>query len=199
MGVAHPPLAAPGDHHEYNNTGYILAGQIVEAVTGNSLREEIDARIVRPLKLEHTELANRPRIDGPHAHGYMPIDGKLVDVTGVSPSWAWSAGALVSTADDLARFYRALKNGRLLERREMAAMRTTVPSGGQERYGLAYWHTKLVRCGAWGHDGDLPGYHADAFTHGDRVVVLLATRSGDDGGMRTLRAGFRVLNAALCR
>jgi D-alanyl-D-alanine carboxypeptidase len=131
----------------------------------------------------------------------MPQDGALADVTGLSPSVGWAAGALVSTVDDVAAFYRALLRGRLLPPRMLAEMRTTnpMPIAG-DRYGLGLWRTALIKCGvAWGHNGDLPGYHADAFLHGNRQVVLLSNVSGDDYSRRTHLAAFRVLNAALCR
>lgn len=60
------------------------------------------------------------RIRGCHARGYAATelipkpDGRPLDVTEVNPSAAWAAGAIVSNAADVSRFYRALMTGRLL-------------------------------------------------------------------------------------
>jgi D-alanyl-D-alanine carboxypeptidase len=136
---------------------------------------------------------------------------ELVHVTDWSPSYAWSAGAIVSTADDTAAFYRALLTGHVLRRDLLAQMKTTVPigAGEDENYGMGLWHTRSIAtvpgarlsCGAvWGHDGDLLGYHGDAFVRADRkrVVVLLGTYSKDEYDQSMLQAKFDVLEAALC-
>jgi D-alanyl-D-alanine carboxypeptidase len=131
---------------------------------------------------------------GSHAHGYSTALGARTpeDVTGISPTLTWAAGGLVSTADDLATFYRALVGGRLLRPDLLRAMETPRPIGPFDHYGLGLWRTRSLalltpaqrlRCSAfWGHNGDWPGYHADAFITKDltRQVVLLV--NGDVEG-----------------
>jgi D-alanyl-D-alanine carboxypeptidase len=208
VAVRHPPGFPPGAHFEYDNTGYLLLGLIVQAVTGHALQDELRTRIFAPLKLRHTSFPLGQRIRGRHAHGYTPTDGNpQFDITNLSASWAWAAGAVVSTADDVAAFYRALLRGRLLSAPLLAQMKTTVPIGAPgESYGLGLWHTRSfsvpgrrLRCGRpWGHNGDLPGYHADAFVLGRREVVFLATTSNEDYSRRGALAQFDVLRTALC-
>src|SRR5215472_3298035 len=88
----------------YSNTNYILLGMIIQKVTGHSPITEIRRRILVPLGLHDTSFPlTSPQIPGPHAHGYY---GPL-DVTNlVSPSTTWTAGAMISTVNDVARFYR---------------------------------------------------------------------------------------------
>jgi D-alanyl-D-alanine carboxypeptidase len=191
----------------------MLLGHIVQAATGDSIDTQLQRRIIRPLRLRDTSFDLQPQIAGHHAHGYsrLPSDtGELIDVTDWSPSYAWSAGAIVSTADDTATFYSALLNGHLLRPELLAQMKATVPigAGPDENYGTGLWHTRSVAipdsrlsCGAvWGHDGDILGYHADAFARADRkrVVVLLGTYSKDEYDLDTLHAQFHVLETALC-
>jgi D-alanyl-D-alanine carboxypeptidase len=206
--VRHPPDFAPGARFQYDNTGYLLLGLIVQTATGHTLQDELRTRIFAPLKLRHTALALAPRLRGRHAHGYTPIEGNpRFDVTNLNPSWAWAAGALVSSVDDVAVFYRALLRGHLLSSPLLAQMRTTVSIGAPgEDYGLGLWRTRSfavegrrLPCGRpWGHNGDLPGYHADAFVLGRREVVFLATTSNEDYGRRSALAQFEVLRTALC-
>ena len=86
-------------------------------------------RVTRPLHLGSTYLANSPRFRGSYAHGYAPPgifgDG-YTDTSPWTPTWAWAAGALVSTTTDLATFYQALLSGRLLPRALLREMTTTV-------------------------------------------------------------------------
>src|SRR3954464_14396307 len=106
IATAHPPTFAPGTAWSYSDTNYFILGMIVEAATGRPLAGELRRRILPPLRLRATSLPTEPDIAGPHAHGYFlrPLE----DVTVGSPSVQWAAGALVSNADDLARFFRAL-------------------------------------------------------------------------------------------
>jgi D-alanyl-D-alanine carboxypeptidase len=206
---AHPPLFAPGAGWSYSNTGYILLGLIVEAAAADSLPAELQQRVFRPLGLRHTTFDSAPRITGRHAHGYLaPGKRPARDVSVFSPSFAWAAGALVSTADDLARFYRALLGGRLLRPDLLAAMKTTVAMGPPgEFYGLGLWKTtsmglsptNKLACGpVWGHDGDFPGYTTDAFSSEDtrRQMVLLVNT--DSLRRPAQRALVRVGDIAAC-
>jgi D-alanyl-D-alanine carboxypeptidase len=150
---------------------------IVEAATGNPVAEELERRIFEPLHLHSTSLGARPRIAGPHAHGYLAI-GKAParDVSVVSPTWAWTAGAVISTADDLAVFYRALLRGRLLGPPLLALMERTVDAQSGLGYGLGIAKAHLPCSAVWGHDGDFPGYLSYAFNSRDgrrQVAVLV--------------------------
>jgi D-alanyl-D-alanine carboxypeptidase len=90
----------------------------------------VSRRILRPLGLRDTYFEGAdPVIRGPHMHAYVPWppDGTPRDFTRYNMSWLWASGDLVSTAHDLNTFYRALLTGKLLNRRLLAEMKTTVP------------------------------------------------------------------------
>jgi D-alanyl-D-alanine carboxypeptidase len=196
----HKPHFAPGTGWRYCNTCYVTLGLIVETATGRAIGTELRERIFEPLRLRDTTFAIAPRIAGRHAHGYELI-GKppLADVTVLSHSFAWAAGAIVSTGDDLARFYRALLAGRLLRPDLLRAAETTVPAEFG-RYGLGLI-ALASPCGAvWGHGGDTAGYYAMAFNSkdGERQVVVLANLGADSQSNRAAQAFERVLATAYC-
>jgi D-alanyl-D-alanine carboxypeptidase len=173
VATAHKPHFAPGAAWSYSNTNYFVVGLIVEAATGRKLESELRRRIYAPLGLRATSLDTVPRIAGPHAHGYFlrPLE----DVTVGSPSYVWAAGALVSTADDVARFFQALLGGRLLRPDLLRAMETTMAGAREFSYGLGLEKVRIP-CGAvWGHSGGSPGYSANSFNSkdGTRQVVVL--------------------------
>ncbi|WP_020668481.1 serine hydrolase domain-containing protein [Amycolatopsis nigrescens] len=182
IGLSHPPLFEPGAGWAYSNTGYILLGMLVEAVSGNDVGDEITDRLIRPLGLWQTSYPEpgEQRIRGPHAHGYYAFPGRPVaDVTELEPSIPGAAASMVSSGPDLTRFARALLDGKVLRPEMLAEMRETVPAVGPN-YGLGIREVPLP-CGgvAWGHSGNMPGF--DSFT--------LATEDG--------RSAFVVVNGHL--
>lgn len=205
IAAAHRPLFAPGSKWSYSNTNYYLLEMIVKAATGNSIGSELRRRIFAPLRLRHTIFPTSPRIAGPHAHGYMLLNKPpLVDVTVFSPSLFSAAGAIVSTADDIARFYRALLGGRLLGPELLKSMETIDrvtldPSGSGGGYGLGLVREGHFRCGdAWGHDGEVPGYLTSAFNSKDATRQIVVVVNSDSLTKRAHQALNKILNTAYC-
>ena len=170
--VRHPTFFPPGTKWTYSNTNYILLGLIVEAVMKDTLADQLDRRIFRPLGLRQTSFAVGRRIAAPAAHGYA--DGR--DVSTYSGSVWWAAAAIASTAGDVARFYSALLGGRLLPSRELKEMESTTPVG-LYGYGLGLQRIPTSCGDAWGHKGIVPGYTSFGLSSADgkHQIVLLAT------------------------
>jgi len=189
LATAQPPLFAPGTRHSYSNTGYILLGLIVEKTTGNSLPAELRKRIFAPLRLHATSFPTAPGIAGRYAHGYTRYRAtRLTDISVFSPSILGAAGAIVSNADDLARFHQALLRGRLLRSDLLAAMKTTVAvpeSGGHQAYGLGLTRSRFGPCGVfWGHGGGTFGYETFTDSSGNGKHDLVISVNTDDSVLR---------------
>jgi D-alanyl-D-alanine carboxypeptidase len=144
LAAAQEPLFPPGTDYSYSNTNYTLLGLIIEQATGRSWRREVTDRVIAPLQLEATVLPapGDRSLGGPHAHGYVEVDGALLDVTTMDPSMAGAAGgnALVTSAFDLVRFLDALLAGELFRSPEtleaMLAFQPASGEPGQVGYGL---------------------------------------------------------------
>jgi hypothetical protein len=190
IATGHRPLFAPGKRFSYSNSNYILAGLVIERVTGQRLATQLQQRIFGPLDLDATELpVTEQTIARPHVNGYAPRDqdwqvtdgpAGLLDVTEMDPSWAWAAGAMVSSTADLAHFYQALLGGRLLDPELLQAMQTTVDASDQLGHGAGYGlGLMLLRPGCatevWGHGGALAGYRTTAFSTKNADRQLVAT------------------------
>ncbi|MDF9447921.1 serine hydrolase domain-containing protein [Bacillus toyonensis] len=162
MGISLPPEFAPGKGWSYSNTGYVLLGILIEKVTGNSYAEEIENRIIEPLDLSNTFLpGNSSVIPGTkHARGYIQLDGasELKDVTYINPGS--SDGDMISTADDLNKFFSYLLSGKLLKEQQLNQMLTTVPTDREGTgYGLGIVEFKLPNgVSVWGHRGSVLGF-----------------------------------------
>ncbi|WP_455755319.1 serine hydrolase domain-containing protein [Streptomyces virginiae] len=206
IALRHEAHFAPGTKWEYSNTNYVLAGLIVEKVTGRDLAREIDRRIIQRLGLRHTYFPapGDVTIREPHPHGYHreTADGPLRDITDMDPSWSWAAGQLISTNSDLNRFFSELLRGRLLPDAQLAQMRTTVPAdyfGRGAGYGLGLV-SRPLSCGGvyWGHGGSFPGYETrgGATEHGRRAAhIAVTTQPADKTVMERVDAA---VDRALC-
>jgi D-alanyl-D-alanine carboxypeptidase len=217
IATAHPPRFAPGTSWSYSNTGYVVLGLIIEAVTGHRASSEVTRRVIWPLGLWRTSFPTSDAdIAGAHLHGYLTgfpgDDGQSItkDVTVFGPSLFWTAGGIISTADDLARFYRALLSGRLLAPAQMTVLKYPIHLNGQFEYGAGIEHVQ-TSCGwAWGHDGEVPGFRTLALTSddGSRQVVLalnatdlatlVAPMTNQAPADPTVQDLARAENAALC-
>ncbi len=124
---------------------------------------------------------DRVDVPGPHAHGYVRVGDRVVDITRVNPSIAYSAGEMISTTADLDRFATAVARGELLEPAQFAEMTglTDVSPG----YGLGL-ETRKPSCGAEiiGHSGGVPGYSSLMFASEDGRVRLDASFTSAPGG-----------------
>ena len=111
---------APGTQFAYSNTNYIVAGLLLESVTGMTLADNLQSRIVEPLGLTSTYFAPddaRSPIGG--FSNSLPGGDTSGDSYRALETAAGAAGALVSTASDLAIFIRALAHGELLDERHL--------------------------------------------------------------------------------
>ncbi|WP_423218742.1 serine hydrolase domain-containing protein [Streptomyces kasugaensis] len=195
---------APGAKWEYSNTNYLVAGLIIQKVTGRPLGEEINRRIIDRIGLRHTYFPTPGdmAVREPHPKGYHrdTADSPWREVTELDPSWGWAAGAVISTNSDLNRFYAALLGGRLLPPAQLAQMRTTVPAGDLGvRYGLGLTSTPLP-CGGvyWGHGGTIPGYATSGgVTEDGRAVNIALTAIPGDSA--TEQHAQTAVETTLCR
>lgn len=180
---ANPPNFAPGQEFAYSNTNTILEGLIIEKLTGQSLGTVLKKRIFKPLGMKSTYLPSSTSltISNPHPEGYMfgTIPQKFAtggvlspeqqaaakagalkpnDVTDWNPSWAWAAGSVISTANDLAKYVKALVGGGLLnppmQKERLASLQPADTPGSYDHYGY-----NILSWGPFiGHSGDIPGF-----------------------------------------
>ena len=166
------PLFEVGQGWSYADTNYIVLGMIAEKASGKKLFEEIDRRLLKPLKLERTIASDNRTIPdlatgdhqlpGPFGfRGATIVDGKFV----MNPQLEWAGGGFASTPSDLAKWAKTLYEGKVFNKREtLEAMLAPVAAssgrgGGKgNEYGLGV----LIRDSQWGktfgHSGWFPGY-----------------------------------------
>ncbi|MFG2014602.1 serine hydrolase domain-containing protein [Actinomadura geliboluensis] len=171
-GVQAPRTGMPGERWSYSNTNYIIAGKLLEKVTGTKAEQYITRNVIEKAGLKDTYFPSSPWIAEPHPRMYESLYQHVQpprDYSVYNMSWAWTAGALVSTMDDLNRFYRKLLTGRIIGKDALAQMKRTVPVQDAEGnvlmdYGLGLYALDLP-CGTfWGHDGAVFGAGTQALS-----------------------------------
>lgn len=179
VALEHPSTFAPGAGWAYSNTGFVVVGMILEAVTGQPVAQLITDRIIAPLRLDHTYWAPDALFHGEHLSGYYrtePNGTEYVDVSQYPLTYGDAAGALISTTTDLGTFERALQSGELLKPAELEEMRTTVEipnSGGQYAYGLGLMRIATPEGYVWGHTGGTLGYLTQAWASEDGTSSIV--------------------------
>jgi CubicO group peptidase (beta-lactamase class C family) len=118
--IGRPPSFSPGTSFQYANAGYTLLSQIVERVSRQDFGTFLKQRIFDPLGMRKTSY-RRPAVDDDtHAVGYDLVDGRLSEMPHIFAGRGNSG--IESTAEDLARFARALQTRRLLSAKSYEAM-----------------------------------------------------------------------------
>ncbi|GIH09351.1 serine hydrolase [Rhizocola hellebori] len=173
--VKQEPEFDPGTAWAYCNTNYILLGLVIEKASGFTYEEMVSQRILRPLDLSHTLLpTDAEALPEPHAHGYLDVDGQLVDISTINASQAGAAGGMASTARDINHFFGTLLTGGLLGQSESEIMRTTIPMASPGvGSGLSLARVDLPNgITVWGKTGGAFGYHMLSFHTADATRQL---------------------------
>jgi D-alanyl-D-alanine carboxypeptidase len=163
---ANKPTFKPNAKTQYADSNYVLLGLILQQVTGRSAESVITRDVIRPAGLRDTSFPTTPNMPSPFSRGYYAGDdgdGPVRDYTRSNPKVAWTAGAMISTLDDIEKWGRELATGRLLSRslqRQRLKLGTIPnPGGPPVGYGLG-----ILRFGDWlGHDGAIFGYSSVTF------------------------------------
>ena len=148
----------PGSQASYSNTNYLVLAEVLQRVTGRPLATLLRERIFKPLRLEATAYESGRRIlDDHQLHGYDVSGSPPTDVSQHGLGGPWADGAIVSNAHDLAVFFVALLQGKLVPPRLVAQMEKIAPRSHGEGLGL---YRLPSPCGRWfyGHTGGTPGY-----------------------------------------
>jgi D-alanyl-D-alanine carboxypeptidase len=159
MVQAKPLEFEPGSRFKYSNSGYLLLGLIIEKVSGRSYADYI-RQMVLPLGMRQTMYDDPVRVIPRRARGYERKAGEWRNARYIGMSQPFSAGALVSTADDLALWNTAIERGRLLSDSARARWFTpyTLASGRASRYAMGWLVTTHEGLLVAEHGGGIPGF-----------------------------------------
>lgn len=168
----------PGTQFRYSNSGYILLGVIIEMVTGISYADYIQQNFFQPLKMNNSFNDDPLLIIPNRVAGYQRKNGQYHNAEFLSMKLPYSAGALVSTVEDLFVWNEALINGRVLTEKSLTNAHTSykLPNGKLTGYGYGWEIGNVQGSAAIKHSGRINGFvsYAVCLPYEDIFVAILS-------------------------
>lgn len=173
IGFSHDYDFDPGTDWHYTNTNTILLGMIIEKLTGHSLENEVENRILNPLNLNNTVLLKSGTdLPGQHSKGYVWDEGDYSDVTNYFDiSWAWAAGSVCSTPIELQKYVQTMVEGGFLsEKLQHKRLTEFREIRSKTSYGYA-----ISRMGTsfFGHNGGVPGFTSSMYHSKEKNCTVI--------------------------
>lgn len=189
----------PGTKFSYSNSGYRLLGYAIESITGLSFAEFVHGEFALPLGLIDTGVCGTSNL--PLPDGYGLVQGTWKRIPAIHMSVPFAAGALCSTASDLARWSHLLATGGVMLPASYATMitPTRLANNTVEPYGLGLFLQKqLGRAAVW-HTGGIPGFQSSLvyFPDDDIAVAVIVNALPAPTGVSAHLIAIDVARAAL--
>lgn len=199
MAAEHELEFEPGEGWNYNNTGYVMLGMIIEKVSETSYEEYLRLHIFEPLGMLSSGYNSWKSVIPNRASGYSREDG-FVNAQYLSMSWPFSAGALFSSAEDLARWVIAMDNHDILSEESyealygnsvnIAELSETSGAGPGVNYGLGWLVSEFGEKTIVSHGGGINGFNSEVMRiPEDRFAVIVLVNT--DGGASPIASAIR--------
>lgn len=170
---AMPAAGAPGESQQYNNSDYIVLGEVVTVATGIPVTQVMAEQVVMPARLKRTALPIDPDLPDPAVPGVMTLDGEERNVDLQNPAITYTAGFAISTTADLRSWASQVTSGDLLSD-ESFALQQPPAAVDAPTYGMG-----LADYGGWlGHNGSVAGYSTMMLREPKSGAVLVAVATG---------------------
>jgi D-alanyl-D-alanine carboxypeptidase len=171
--IRQKPYSPPDTAYHYSNTNYLLLGLIIEAVTHDSVGDQIRKRLLIPFQLTHTSYPTTQTMPEPWARGYgLDNNRNWEDVSNTIPvSLMGAAGAMISDMADMKRWIRLYITGKTSGPATHRALLDCRPTGQPNlSFGLA------LGCGSgwYGYTGGLPGYNTANYYFPPTGLIIVA-------------------------
>jgi D-alanyl-D-alanine carboxypeptidase len=168
------PDFEPGTKHAYSNSGYLVLGLLIEKLTGKSYAEALEEKITAKIGLKDTYPATgNIDVNKNEALTYMNFGGNWKQGPETHPSLLFSAGSIVSTPNDLAKFIQALFDGKIVSKESFGQMKTI-------RDGDGFGMEPFLFAGKtfYGHTGGADNYGAWlAYLPEEKLAVAYTTNA----------------------
>ncbi len=165
----------PGSKFEYNNSGYVLLGYLIELISGQTYADFIQTYIFDKVGMKQSYYASDRKVISGRAYGYHKKENGYVNKTIINYSVPFSSGALMSTLDDLLKWQNALNENRLLTKESARKAFSTYKLNNGERFAYGYgWHIKeIAGTPSREHGGSIFGFKTmGVYIPGEDIYVL---------------------------
>ncbi len=154
----------PGSKWNYNNTGYIILGYIIEKLSGKTYEEYVHQHLFTPAGMNSSFYGSESKIIRNRAKGYEKEKNVLQNSDYISMTLPYAAGSLLSTVEDLWKWNKALYSYKLIKKESVDKATTPylLPTGKSTRYGYGLSINLVQGSKAIEHGGGIPGFLTDA-------------------------------------
>ncbi len=171
------PQFTPGSQDSYSNYGFIVLGHLIEAVSGQSYYDYVDAHILRPTGMTGTGFEPESVEVPQRAVAYTRVQGQWARETKTLPWRGMSAGGGYSTAADLLKFCEALRSGALVAPELL--QQATRPQNHKGWYGYGFVVQGQGRQRQYGHEGGAPGSNSAIVVLPEQGYVVIGLANVD--------------------
>ncbi|MEG1592489.1 serine hydrolase domain-containing protein [Chryseobacterium sp.] len=166
----------PGKDCTYSNSNYILLGYIIEDITKKSFKENVDERVINKIGLKNTYFETDEKEYSQRNSSYFFDGEKWTKETETHPSFTYSAGAIVSTTEDISKLMDALLKGKLVSKNSLEKMGET----NQKGIGYGLFKTPFYEKSGYGHTGRIDEFHAGTgYFIEDRLSITVLSNGGN--------------------
>lgn len=183
-------LFIPNTNWSYSNSGYVLAGFIIEKVSGMDLHEFMQKNLFDVAGMKNTYFGSNTRIYGKRAYGY---DGESENSVGKTTeySWTWPLGAgdILSTTGDLFLWHKALTDGKIISKENLKLAFTDYKliDGRSTHYGFGWGVSKVGTKTIVEHGGAIGGFLSEtARIEEDQIYIILLSNNTSIAPSKTL-------------
>jgi D-alanyl-D-alanine carboxypeptidase len=178
----------PGEQFAYNNSGYVLLGAIIEQLSGMPYGEFIRTRVLAPLGMTSSHLALATAVIPSRTPGYTRTPNGWTNAQYYSLTQPHASGALLSSADDLARWDAAITRSELVSPDSWRRAFTPIAlnDGTSTRYGAGWFIGRIGHLATVEHGGTMPGFSLYALRVPEaRLFVTVLSNSLSPGQSAT--------------
>ncbi|HYP51131.1 MAG TPA: serine hydrolase domain-containing protein, partial [Pyrinomonadaceae bacterium] len=179
-----PSEFEPGETWAYDNTGYYLLGIVVEKASGKEFWQFLDERIFKPLGMNATRSTDTRSIVPNRAAGYEWTSNKFENRPVLLPFIAFSAGSILSTIEDMAKWDAALNGEKLLKKSTLdlmwAADKTNDGALASFNYGFGWFVDSYHGHRFVQHSGGTPGFSSVIYRFlDDKLTIIILSNHSD--------------------
>ncbi len=180
----------PGTKFRYSNSGYVLLGKIIEAISGQSYEAFLHRRIFKPAGMSNTGYGRREAAVPNRADGYTVGDKEvIVEALPVEYSLLYSSGALYSTVGDMAKWDSILYTGSILTPESVDEM----ISPGQGGYGFGWFVEERFRRRHTFHGGFMDGFNTTFERWPDDRLCVIVFSNEDEAPVKKMARGLAAI------
>jgi CubicO group peptidase (beta-lactamase class C family) len=181
-----PADFAPGEKWAYNNSGYVLLGAVVEAISGKSWHQSIDDLLLKPAQITSVHYQAGDKLFKGMAQGYTLNAQREVAPAGLlSMTQPHAAGALIANTEGLWRWNQALHGGKLLSKASYERMITPEGAAKPHHYGFGIGTGTLRDQALLSHGGGIHGFGSLLSYVPQSQVTVVILRNSDTSGFAT--------------